>query len=65
MGDKPEDMSAKLAEALLIIQGNMAQIGEAVDGYRAQCIERGYSPTASEKMAMDYHEQLTIAIFKG
>lgn len=45
-----------MAKALLSIAATMlGPIGEAVDGYRADLQRRGYSNTASEKMAVDYH----------
>jgi hypothetical protein len=52
-----------MATALLKIREMTAPILDAVDGYRAECTKRGYSPTAAEKMAMDFHQGLVTAVF--
>lgn len=53
-----EDSSDKMS---VIIEGfaEMAELMsimlESVNGYRAQCLAAGYSETAAEVMAMQYH----------
>lgn len=42
----------------------MGAILDVVDGHRAQLIERGYSPTAAEQGAMEYHRYLLAAAFR-
>lgn len=54
-----------LIEALAGVAENMRALLDLVDGHRAQCIERGYSPTAAEAMAMDVHHNLVAAAFAG
>lgn len=56
---------AGMSAALLEVMGMVGQVTEAVDGYRAQCVEHGYSPTAAEAMAMDLHRELIRAVFSG
>lgn len=36
----------------------IATVLDMVDAFRAACIERGYSPTASEAMAIDFARML-------
>ena len=48
--------------------GLLDQLGpmlDAVDGYRAQCLQRGYSPTAAEAMAVQLHSELLHSAFSG
>jgi hypothetical protein len=51
-------MAETLAETLAGIMDSVATVLEAVDGYRAQCLESGYGPGAAEAMALVLHEQL-------
>jgi ABC-type uncharacterized transport system permease subunit len=59
------DPKAQMAEALMQITDLTRQINEAVDGYRSDCERRGYSPTASEAMALELHHSLLRAAFKS
>jgi hypothetical protein len=43
---------------------DMNQMVEVVDAYRSVCIQHGYSETAAERMAMDYHAQLVARVFE-
>jgi hypothetical protein len=53
-----------MRNALLEMSDNMAALLDAIDGYRKQLEERGYSPTASEQMAIEYHRHLLAAVFQ-
>jgi hypothetical protein len=57
--DNPDSVAAQM----LALLDALKQIGETVDGYRQSCIDRGYSPTAAEKMAMDVHSELIRVAF--
>lgn len=57
----PED----IRRALLVLSESMNAILDAVDGYRAQMTERGYSPTVAEAAALDFHSHLLASVFKG
>ena len=50
-------------ESLMAVQEMMGQISDAVQGYRAKLEEAGFSPTASEVMAIDFHKGLINMIF--
>ena len=52
-----------VADAFIAIQETMATIAAACAGYRAQLEAAGFSPTASEVMAMKYHEILLNITF--
>lgn len=41
----------------------MSQLIETVVGYRAQCEAAGFSPTAAEMMAMEFHNALIAQVF--
>lgn len=58
-------MSAALdfAEALATMAESLQTVLDAVDGHRAQLIERGYSPTAAEVGAMELHQGMIRMIF--
>ncbi len=62
--DNPADLVRQLTEGLMQIREVTAPILEATDGYRQACIEHGYSPTAAEQMAMDYHRQLVATVLR-
>ena len=51
-------MTSDATNALLGTVEAMANIVSMVAGYRAQLEEQGFSPTASEIMAADYHRAL-------
>lgn len=55
-------------EKILTAFGNLAEMNGAVldlvIGYRRQCEERGFSPTAAEMMAMEYHRALLQQIWR-
>lgn len=52
-----------IAESMHEVLEGMTGLLDAVDGYRAQCSQRGYSETAAEVMAMDFHRALVAAAF--
>lgn len=54
-----------VTEGLLALSELMAPMGDAVDGYRADLERRGYSPTAAETMALDFHRYLLAALLQG
>lgn len=41
----------------------MAQMIETVVGYRTKCEEAGFSPTAAEVMAMEFHTAMIQQVF--
>lgn len=47
-----------MVDAMMQLTEMLAPMGEAVDGYRADLERRGYSPTAAESMAMEFHSYL-------
>lgn len=53
-----------MATVLMTVMDTVTAISEAVDGYKKQCEERGYSPTASELMALQLHEGLMKQTFR-
>lgn len=62
MGPTPQQ---QLATAMLEMTAMFEPIGEAVDGYRADLERRGYSPTAAETMALDFHRFLIAQLIGG
>lgn len=54
-----------LTASLLTLRELTRPLLDAVDGYRAECAERGYSPTAAEAMAMDFHRVLIANAMSG
>jgi hypothetical protein len=52
-----------LDEVLLQMRETTSSIAAASAGYRAQLEASGFSPTASEVMAMKYHDILLNAAF--
>lgn len=48
-------LGADLANALLALSEGMAALAEAVDACRADALARGYSESAAEMMALEYH----------
>ena len=56
-------MSRQLDEALLEIRETTSSLAAACAGYRAQLEAAGFSPTASEVMAMKYHDILLNITF--
>lgn len=59
------DRKPLFAEAMHELLDNMAQLLDTVDGYRQQCLTRGYSETAAEMMAMEFHRQLVANVFRA
>lgn len=54
---------ADLSAALLELSALGVQLQEAAVGYRRQCEEQGFSPSAAEAMAVEYHTQLIRMLF--
>ena len=54
-----------MVDAMLELAEMMAPMGDAVDGYRADLERRGYSPTAAESMAMEFHHYLMAQLIAG
>lgn len=54
----PHDFANQLAEAIAKFNQMIAPIDEASVGYRHRLEEQGWSPTAAEAMALNYHSQL-------
>lgn len=60
------DPGAAMVAALMSLSASIIEpLNEAVDGYRADLERRGYSPTACEAMAMDYHRLLFAQVMKS
>ena len=64
MSAQPFDHT-KAAEQSMEMPSALGGLLDAVDGYRAQCTERGYSPTAAEQMAMELHSHLLRSALGG
>lgn len=60
-----DNTARQMSAALIEIGERMAQVVEATEGYRKQCEERGFSPTAAEQMALSYHHLLLARIVAG
>ena len=54
-----------MTEGFADLLDNMTKVLEAVTGYKAQCERAGFSPTASEHMALTLHEHLQEKIWNG
>lgn len=65
MSEPQPTQSELVSRALLELGESVAQVQEAVVGYRAQCEARGFSPTAAEAMALEYHSELMRLLFAG
>jgi len=63
MTTNPNDPVA-LADGLMSLAESMHQVVAATAGYRSVCEEAGFSPTASEVMAIEYHQVLLRAMVK-
>jgi hypothetical protein len=55
--------SQALSQALFVLTDVTTQIADAVDGYRAQCVERGYSMAIAEQMALQAHGAIILSVF--
>jgi hypothetical protein len=55
----------EFAQGLMRMAEVTKVILDATDGHRAACIERNYSPTAAEVMAMEVHNGMTRMVFGG
>jgi hypothetical protein len=55
--------SQALSQALFVLSDITTQIADAVDGYRAQCVERGYSMGVAEQMALQAHGAIIASVF--
>jgi hypothetical protein len=53
------------AESMMAVQEAMVPIIAAVAGHRAQLEAAGFSPTAAEHMAVDFHRSLLATAFSG
>lgn len=60
MGEPPVN---PMVDAMGTIMDTLRIMAEAIDGYRKQCEERGYSPTASEQMALQLHAGMIQKMF--
>jgi hypothetical protein len=59
------DLKQQMAAALLEMSDLVKPVSEAVDGYKADLERRGYSPTAAEAMAMEFHRYLFAQMLSG
>jgi hypothetical protein len=48
----------KFSEGLLTIVDMMGQVAEQTKGYRATLEQMGFSPTAAEVMAIEFHKSM-------
>ena len=53
------------AETMHEVMEGMSQVLEGINGYRQQCLAAGYSETAAERMAMDFHQSFVAAMFRA
>jgi hypothetical protein len=66
-----ETMPLDMDEARVVLTNMLTQmsetmevVNEAAAGYRANLEARGYSPTAAEVLAVEYHRSLVRMLFK-
>lgn len=50
-----EAMTHEIVNGMMVMSDLLKPINEAVDAYRQQAIQRGYSPEAAEQFALTYH----------
>ena len=65
--DKPppkSDMNAEIAEVMASVLSLFGPVLEAVDGYRRQCVERGFTPEDASVMAAELHHS-TMAMIRN
>jgi hypothetical protein len=60
-----DETVANLALALGQFAEAVGPILEATAGYRANCLTAGFSETAAEVMAMDFHRMLFAGLING
>lgn len=60
-----DDLTNQLAVAMSRLGAVATVVGEAVDGYRAGLVARGYSAEDASRMAADYHRWVFVQITKG
>lgn len=58
-------MSDELTKALGEFHDAVHSALDLVDGYRNAALERGYSPTAAEHMALVFHGELIAQTFRN
>ena len=61
----PTPNPSDIALGFVAMLESMRVVLDAVDGYRAECLRRDYSPTAAEQMAMAYHHALLSGMGGG
>lgn len=49
---------SRLGDALLVATDAFRAVVASAAGYRAICLEHGFTPEAAEQMAVDYHRTL-------
>jgi hypothetical protein len=59
---QPEFDPAKMSAGLLAISEMMAQVAEQAQGYRAGLEALGFSPTAAEVMAIEFHKTMLAIV---
>ncbi|MET9797410.1 hypothetical protein [Nocardiopsis alba] len=50
-----DSMTHEIVNGMMMMSDLLKPINEAVDAYRHQALERGYSAEASEQLAVTYH----------
>lgn len=61
----PSAVERLASEAIAIRDVSMAVVLDTVVGYRAQCLERGFSVASAERMAVAFHAVLLQRMFPG
>lgn len=54
-----------LAEPLMVMLDQFERILDATSGYRARCLQAGFSEKAAEVLALEFHQILITSIVKA
>lgn len=58
-------MTPDQTNALLGFSEALSPMLDMVDGHREEMIRRGYSPTAAEAMAVEFHRHMLAQVFSS
>lgn len=61
----PDQIMHDLANGIAQLREILAPIDEAATGYRAHLEKQGWSPTAAETIALDFHRALMASTMGG
>ena len=60
MTEEPTSNATETLLSMIAMVETLSALVSATASYRAKLEESGFSPTASEVMAMDFHKQLVV-----